>query len=166
LFGNARTLDLLSLDRNLSQRTLDGDILPRVQSRRNLSCVLGYGRILIVGIQSLGSTFPSTTEGYHLGQLCDNRISHIRGTRPTPIGFRRLRTQHIRRGCKRNLACFPLSRSSGPLDLELLHDDLLQRSLVVGIHAIFTTIQLGIDHLFRRLCGRRPIDVSVEIHNI
>lgn len=165
-FGNARTLDFLRFDRNLCQRTLNCHFLSRVQSRRFLGNILGQRSILVVGIQSLGSAFTSTTQGHGLRQLRHNSIADIRRTRTSTIGFSRVGTQHRSRRSKGNLLSFPLRTHCRALDLELLHDNLLQGSLVVGIHVVFTTIQLGIDHLFRRLCGSRLVDVSVEIHNI
>lgn len=165
--GNTRSLDFLRLDRNLRQRTLNGHILPRIQSRgRLLGDILGQGCILIVGIHSLGSTLPSTSQRHRLCQLCDDGISHIRRTRSAPIGFRRVRTQHRSRGCKRDLLGFPLGSHGRPLDLEPLHDDLLQRSLVIRIDTGFTTIQLPIHHLFGGLRGRRLLDILVKVTQV
>ena len=164
--GNTRSLDFLCLDRNLRQRTLDGHILPRIQSGRLLGDILGQGCILIVCIHSLGSTLSATSQRHRLCQLCDDRISHIRRTWSALIGFRRVRTQHRRRGCKSDLLGFPLGSYGRPLDLEPLHDDLLQGTLVIRINTGFTTIQLPIHHLFCGLRGRRLLDILLKITQV
>lgn len=104
--GNAWSLDLLRLHRNIGQRTLNGQLRAQIQTRRHLGDICGQRRILIVGIQPLRSTGSSTTHGLNLSNIGHHRVAHIGRARSSLVGFRGLRAQHIRRGCKRDLFGF------------------------------------------------------------